>query len=73
MVSALVGGHNRHGEDRRRGCSMLWSEQGVGEDLKDDDVCAGHPRMNSWSTRQVEEVKGNGGEGLACAKAQRFA
>lgn len=51
---------------------MLGSGEEVGEYVK-DDVWAGYPRMNSWSPRQAEEVKGNGGEGIAHAKALRFA
>lgn len=51
---------------------MLWSGEEVGEHTK-DDVWAGNARMNSWSPGQVEEVKDNGGEGTAHAKARRFA
>lgn len=30
---------------------VLWSEKRLREDFKDDEVGAGHPRMNSWSAR----------------------
>lgn len=63
---------HRHGKGRKSGCSVLWSAVEVGEHVK-DDVWAGYPRMNSWSPGQVEEVKSNGGEGIARAKALRFA
>lgn len=38
---------------------VLWSEEGVGEAFKDDEVGAGHPRMNSWSAKQAVDAKGN--------------
>ena len=38
---------------------VLWSEEGLREAFKDDEVGAGHPRMNSWSARQAVDRKGN--------------
>lgn len=57
--TSAPGGHERHEEDGRMARPVLWSEEGVGEAFKDDEVGAGHPRMNSWSAGQAVDAKGN--------------
>ena len=50
---------------------VLWSEEGLREAFKDDEVGAGHPRMNSWSARQAVDRKGNvAGRSSTCKGAE---